>query len=133
MSLNPKGDFLMHGVVLQNRVFRPLTRDVSRETFLRKSADRICFAGLAALYSRARPNTDDRIVNVNHLLKSFGLDPGKAKSGDLVVSSPIDGSEIARLKSHTPAQVGAAIAKAHGAFQAWREVPAPKRGELIRF
>jgi len=31
MLLKSKGDFLMHGVVLQNRVFRALTR-VSRET-----------------------------------------------------------------------------------------------------
>jgi len=36
MSLKNKDDFLMHGVVLQNRVFRPLRRDVSRETSLRK-------------------------------------------------------------------------------------------------
>jgi len=71
-------------------------------------------------------------VNVNRLLTSLGLEPAKLKAGDLIVRSPIDGGEIARLKSHTPAQVGAAIAKAHGAFQAWREVPAPRRGELIR-
>ena len=71
-------------------------------------------------------------MNVSRLLKSLGLEPAKLKAGDLIVRSPIDGGEIARLKSHTPAQVGAAIAKAHGAFQAWREVPAPRRGELIR-
>ena len=71
-------------------------------------------------------------MNVSRLLKSLGLEPAKLKSGDLIVRSPIDGGEIARLKSHTPAQVGAAIAKAHGAFLAWREVPPPRRGELIR-
>jgi hypothetical protein len=33
MSLKNKGDFLMHGVVLQNRVFPdPRPRNVSRET-----------------------------------------------------------------------------------------------------
>jgi hypothetical protein len=37
MSLKRKGDFLMHGVVLQNRMFRDRSRDVSRETFLRKT------------------------------------------------------------------------------------------------
>ena len=71
-------------------------------------------------------------MNIDRLLKSLDLDSAKLKSGDLVVHSPIDGSEIARLKSQTPAQVGAAIAKAQEAFQAWRDVPAPKRGELIR-
>src|SRR5919108_1595826 len=71
-------------------------------------------------------------MNVAKLLRSLDLDPQKLKSGDLVVRSPIDGAEIARLKSHTPAQVAAAIGKAHDAFRTWREVPAPKRGELIR-
>jgi hypothetical protein len=37
MSLKRKGDFLMHGVVLQNRMFHDRSRDVSRETFLRKT------------------------------------------------------------------------------------------------
>src|SRR5882724_6442448 len=32
MSLKNKGDFLMHGVVLRNRVFRPRSPNVSRET-----------------------------------------------------------------------------------------------------
>jgi hypothetical protein len=36
MSLKNKGDFLMHGVVLQNRMFSAGRPDVSRETFLRK-------------------------------------------------------------------------------------------------
>jgi hypothetical protein len=35
MLLKNKGDFLMHGVVLQNRVFWTLGCDVSRETFRR--------------------------------------------------------------------------------------------------
>jgi aldehyde dehydrogenase (NAD+) len=71
-------------------------------------------------------------MNVSKLLLSLNLDPQKLKSGDLVVRSPIDGGEIARLKSHTPAQVSASIGKAHEAFRVWRDVPAPKRGELIR-
>ena len=71
-------------------------------------------------------------MNVSKLLRSLHLDSQKLKSGDLVVRSPIDGGEIARLKSHTPAQVSAAIGKAQEAFRVWRDVPAPKRGELIR-
>ncbi|MGH6930648.1 MAG: aldehyde dehydrogenase family protein, partial [Dongiaceae bacterium] len=71
-------------------------------------------------------------MNIGKLLRSLDLDPQKLKSGDLVVRSPIDGAEIARLKSHMPAQVAAEVGKAEGAFRVWREVPAPKRGELIR-
>jgi hypothetical protein len=37
MLLIPLPDFLMHGVVLQSRAFRPRWPDVSRETSLRKN------------------------------------------------------------------------------------------------
>jgi aldehyde dehydrogenase (NAD+) len=52
--------------------------------------------------------------------------------GDLVARSPIDGSVTARLATHDAAAATAAIARAHAAFPAWRAVPAPRRGELIR-
>jgi aldehyde dehydrogenase (NAD+) len=71
-------------------------------------------------------------MNVSKLFRSLHLDPQKLRSGDLVVRSPIDGGEIARLRSHTPAQVSASVGKAQEAFKVWRDVPAPKRGELIR-
>ena len=71
-------------------------------------------------------------MNISRLLKSLDLDSAKLKSGDLAARSPIDGSELARLKSHTPAQVGAAIGKAAGAFQVWREVPAGGSARLGR-
>jgi aldehyde dehydrogenase (NAD+) len=71
-------------------------------------------------------------MNIAKLLRSLDLDPQKLRSGDLVVRSPIDGGEIARLRSQSPAQVAAAVGKASEAFRVWREVPAPKRGELVR-
>src|SRR5690606_39183565 len=46
--------------------------------------------------------------------------------------SPINGQEIARLKSDTKAAAVKKIARADEAFRAWRQVPAPRRGELIR-
>jgi aldehyde dehydrogenase (NAD+) len=52
--------------------------------------------------------------------------------GDLVARTPIDGSVTARVATQAPADVGAAVARAHDAFLAWRNVPAPRRGELIR-
>ena len=71
-------------------------------------------------------------MNVDDLLASLHLDPAALKSGDLVVTSPIDGAEIARVATDTAADVDAKIAAAAAAFQAWRTVPAPRRGELIR-
>lgn len=52
--------------------------------------------------------------------------------GDLVVTTPIDGSELGRLRSHTSEQVEGIITGAHEAFQKWRTVPAPVRGDLVR-
>ncbi|MDI9636886.1 aldehyde dehydrogenase family protein [Kamptonema cortianum] len=51
---------------------------------------------------------------------------------DLKVTTPIDGSEIASLKFDSPADIDKKIANSVKAFKAWRQVPAPRRGELIR-
>src|SRR5690348_8917094 len=66
------------------------------------------------------------------LYAELGLDPITVIGGTLPVRSPIDGSEIARVSSHSLQEVDAAIARAQTAFLTWREVPAPKRGELVR-
>jgi aldehyde dehydrogenase (NAD+) len=59
------------------------------------------------------------------LLRQFGIE----SSGELVSRSPIDGSEIGRVRVGDP---GAAAARAQEAFLRWRPVPAPRRGELVR-
>jgi len=60
------------------------------------------------------------------------LDPAAFHAGDLEVVTPIDGSRLARLEMDTSADVVGKIEKAAHAFAAWRDVPAPRRGELIR-
>ncbi len=52
--------------------------------------------------------------------------------GALVVTTPIDGTELARLEPHTAAQIDDAIGSAAQAFERWRDVPAPVRGRLVR-
>ncbi len=66
------------------------------------------------------------------VLEAAGLDPNDLSGGTLSVSTPVDGSEIASLKEHTQDQVAAMIDLAATAFEAWRQVPAPRRGELVR-
>lgn len=51
---------------------------------------------------------------------------------DLPVHSPIDGSLLAVVRAGTPADLRAASTAASAAFTAWRLVPAPRRGELVR-
>jgi aldehyde dehydrogenase (NAD+) len=46
--------------------------------------------------------------------------------------SPIDGSLLGEVEAAAPADVAAAIGRAQQAFLAWRLVPPPRRGELVR-
>ncbi len=60
------------------------------------------------------------------ILEQFGL---VCSAGDLVSYSPIDGQEIGRVVT---GDAGNAAFGAAQAFQQWRLVPAPRRGELVR-
>ncbi len=54
-------------------------------------------------------------------------------SGDVLDScSPVDGKKIASVKTADKKTYEAVIRKAGEAFQHWRMVPAPKRGEIVR-
>lgn len=71
-------------------------------------------------------------MSYSEILTNCGLSLDETTGGTLSVSTPIDGSEIASLSVHSPADVEAMITKSRTAFAAWRTVPAPRRGELIR-
>jgi aldehyde dehydrogenase (NAD+) len=59
------------------------------------------------------------------ILRKFGI----AFAGGLVSFSPIDGQEIGRVRPGDPTT---ACERAASAFLEWRNVPAPRRGELVR-
>ncbi len=65
-------------------------------------------------------------------LKAAGLTEADLAGGTLAVRSPIDGAEVARVAETPVADMPAVIARAQAAFRAWRDVPAPRRGELVR-
>jgi aldehyde dehydrogenase (NAD+) len=46
--------------------------------------------------------------------------------------SPVDGSLLGRVRQAGPADYEQAADAAHEAFLAWRDLPAPKRGEVVR-
>lgn len=62
------------------------------------------------------------------LLASLGV----AAKGDVAVRSPVDGATIGHVAYDTPASIDAKVTAAVQAFRVWREVPAPRRGELVR-
>ena len=67
-----------------------------------------------------------------NVLVACGLADADISGGNLAVTTPIDGAEIARLKTLSAPEVQAIIAGSVDAFNAWRQVPAPRRGELVR-
>ncbi|HEY0124135.1 MAG TPA: aldehyde dehydrogenase family protein, partial [Rhizobium sp.] len=77
-------------------------------------------------------STPDLASEVSKILTDLGVSTDRYKGGTLAVTSPVTGAEIGRLREDSAAEAKTAIDKAHDAFLAWRNVPAPKRGELVR-
>src|SRR3954463_8697313 len=81
--------------------------------------------------------TDPKIVpmimgETDTLLQSLGIPREHYTGGSMAVHSPITGEEIAKVNTATPADAKKVVEAGHKAFLAWREGPAPKRGELVR-
>ncbi|CAB3778160.1 Glutarate-semialdehyde dehydrogenase [Paraburkholderia caffeinitolerans] len=70
-------------------------------------------------------------MKASSILKELGI-AHLAEAGDIAVHSPIDGALIGRVPSEPVANVDALLDKAQAAFKVWRNVPAPRRGELVR-
>ncbi|KXG83162.1 MULTISPECIES: L-piperidine-6-carboxylate dehydrogenase [Pseudomonas] len=66
------------------------------------------------------------------LLERLGVAAAAHTQGDYPVHTPIDGSRIASVKLLGKADTIARIDQAQQAFETWRSVPAPRRGELVR-
>ncbi|MEO8113950.1 MAG: aldehyde dehydrogenase family protein, partial [Phenylobacterium sp.] len=66
------------------------------------------------------------------VLERLGVPASLTTGGTRAVRSPVTGEIIGRVHDTDPKAVAAAIEAAHQAFVAWRNVPAPRRGELVR-
>ncbi|RST85055.1 aldehyde dehydrogenase family protein, partial [Aquibium carbonis] len=66
------------------------------------------------------------------LLDRLGVARAAWTGGDMASFSPVSGEPIAQVTTASAADANAAIDAAHEAFKAWRLVPAPRRGELVR-
>jgi aldehyde dehydrogenase (NAD+) len=95
-------------------------------------------ASLVALANRkeepivtANPSID-RAAEARDLLAKLGVAAAQYGGGALTARTPISGRPIAQLRETTAAEARETIAGARQAFLAWRDVPAPKRGELVR-
>jgi aldehyde dehydrogenase (NAD+) len=66
------------------------------------------------------------------ILKAAGLTKTDLTGGSLAVHSPIDGTEIAGVHETPVGEMPKVIARSQDAFKKWRDLPAPRRGELVR-
>ena len=66
---------------------------------------------------------------VAELFQKLGIESG---AGGLTVYSPIDGNQIGSVVTAGTAAIDTAVVQSESAFLAWRTVPAPRRGELVR-
>jgi aldehyde dehydrogenase (NAD+) len=71
-------------------------------------------------------------MTAKDLLVQLGVDLDAYRGDKLHARSPIDGATLATLRCDTRETVVTKIASAQGAFLIWRNIPAPKRGELVR-
>ncbi len=71
-------------------------------------------------------------MTAKKLLAELGVDLNAYQGEGLAGRSPIDGATLAMLRCDSPEVVATKIAAAHQAFLIWRNIPAPKRGELVR-
>ena len=66
------------------------------------------------------------------ILRRLGVPEAAFADTGLTTRSPVDGSAGPTLAQADPAAGDAVVALSAEAFQAWRRVPAPRRGELVR-
>ncbi len=71
-------------------------------------------------------------TEVREILGRIGVDPALYQTGNRAVFSPLTGEQIAAVQDADSERVQSHIEDAHTAFEAWRAVPAPRRGELVR-
>lgn len=66
------------------------------------------------------------------ILNKLGVASDRFEGGDLRVSSPLTGEMIGAVTPTLPDEAADAIEQADAAFLMWRNLPAPRRGELVR-
>ena len=84
-----------------------------------------------------------RVQSTAEILERLGIEPvhsgacwgewvANPGGGELVSLNPATGEELARVRQAGEEDYEAVVAKACEAFEQWRLVPAPKRGQIVR-
>ncbi|MDP9048425.1 MAG: aldehyde dehydrogenase family protein, partial [Bacteroidota bacterium] len=74
-------------------------------------------------------------LHINDINDAFSTGNSWASSAGAIIKnilSPVDGKRIAGVKMASADDYNRAVAQAAKAFITWRQVPSPKRGEIVR-
>ncbi len=66
------------------------------------------------------------------LLDGLGVDRAAWTDGSMPAVTPLTGEQLGQVQIVDAAAIDDALGQATAAFRAWRKVPAPRRGELVR-
>jgi aldehyde dehydrogenase (NAD+) len=80
----------------------------------------------------AVPSTMPSAAGTAELLRALGVAEDVFTQGALIARSPINGAKIGGVPTHSAGKIEETIGEAQRSFLAWRAVPAPRRGELVR-
>ena len=75
------------------------------------------------------PSVRDEALGI---LSRLGAPESAFAREGVMALSPITGELIAQVRITSPEEVSTVIGRATKAFNAWRTVPAPRRGEFVR-
>ncbi|MBB6428083.1 aldehyde dehydrogenase family protein [Sphingopyxis sp. JAI128] len=70
--------------------------------------------------------------DVGRLLDGLGVDRRAWTEGSMPSVTPLTGEQVALVRVADAAAIDESLGHATAAFRAWRSVPAPRRGELVR-
>jgi len=71
-------------------------------------------------------------MSYTEIFNKLGFSEDEYTNGTLDVHTPIDGSKIASVAEIDSGEMENMIARSKEAFTAWKTIPAPRRGELVR-
>ncbi len=74
----------------------------------------------------------DVVMTAETIFAKLDMTTAELTGGTLPVASPIDGGLLAEVHETPVSDMDAVFTRSKAAFKAWRTVPAPRRGELIR-
>ena len=74
---------------------------------------------------------DQLLSTIQDALKACGY-TGSLEGGNLQTRTPLTGEDLFKIQGTTKEQATEMIAAADEAFKSWRDVPAPRRGNVIK-